>query len=363
LKTAKISNFFHDKPLFGLDIGHGSLKVMQVAQPPSAKPKDYRPALIGYGFTTFDKAAQKNGVVVQPEIIAKAAHDLFKNRLIGDITTRRVALAIPAYRAFTRSISLPKLKAAELKEAVQLEAEQYISLPLEELYLDYEIVRENADSFDLFLVAVPQAIVDSYLDLAQILDLETVLIEPTLSSSGRLFMVDSQSDMASIILDFGSESSDISIFDKHVLVAGTVQGGGESFTASIKSKLGVTAAEAGMIKTRYGLGVSKQQAAIKQTLEPTLELLVKEIRRMIRYYEERYGSDRPIGQIIVLGGGANMPGLSEYLTAALRLAVRHSDPWQYLEYKGLKLPTAADKPMYATVAGLSLANPQEVFKA
>jgi type IV pilus assembly protein PilM len=363
VKTAKISNFFNDKPLFGLDIGHGSLKVMQIAEPPDAKAKGkaYRPHLIGYGFATFDKTAQDNGVVVQPEVIAKAAQELFKNHLIGDITTRRAALAIPAYRTFTRSLSLPKLKASQLNDAVELEAEQYISLPLDELYLDYEIVKQTAETFEVFLVAVPRAIVDSYLDLAQILGLEVVLIEPTLSSSGRLFMIDQQSDVASIIIDFGSESSDISIFDKHVLVAGTVQGGGESFTASIQAKLGVSPQEAGIIKTRYGLGVSKQQAAIKQTLEPTLGQIVKEVRRMIRYYEERYGSDRPIGQIVVLGGGANMPGLSEYLTAALRLAVRHSDPWQYLDHKDLQVPATADKPMYATVAGLSLINPPGVF--
>jgi type IV pilus assembly protein PilM len=362
MKTAKISNFFRDKPLFGLDIGHGSLKVMQVAEQSTKIPvKNSRPHLIGYGFTTFDKAAQENGVVVQPEIIAQAAAELFKKNLIGDITTRRVALAIPTYRTFTRSLSLPKLKANELNEAVQLEAEQYISLPLEDLYFDYEVVRETADGLELFVVAVPRKIVDSYLELAQIMSLETVLIEPTLSSSGRLFMVDSQSDIASIIIDFGSESSDISIFDKHILVSGTVQGGGESFTDSIKAKLGVSAEEAALIKTRYGLGVSKKQADIRQAIEPTLEKIVKEIRRMIRYYEERYGTERPLGQIIVLGGGANMPGLSDYLTEVLRLAVRHTDPWQYFEHKNLKLPTAADKPMYATVAGLSLVNPQGVF--
>jgi type IV pilus assembly protein PilM len=362
MKTTKIANFFHDKPLFGLDIGHGSLKVMQLSEPPVKKSiKNYRPHLIGYGFMTFDKAAQENGVIVKPEVIAKAAHDLFKDNLIGDITTRRTALAIPTYRTFTRSLSLPKLQANEMEEAVQLEAEQYISLPLEELYLDYEVVKQTADALELFVVAVPRTIINSYLDLVQILGLETVLIEPTLSSSGRLFSLDPQSDVASIIIDFGSLSSDISIFDKQILVTGTVQGGGESFTSSIMTKLGVSLQEAGLIKTRYGMSVSKQQAAIRQALEPTLAQIVKEIKRMIRYYEERYGSDRPIGQIIALGGGANMPGLSEYLTEALHLAVRHSDPWQYIENKSLSLPDAADKPMYATVAGLCLANPVEVF--
>ncbi len=363
MKNAKISNFFHDKPLFGLDIGHGSLKVMQLSNlQPGTTVKNHKPKVLGYGFINFDKSAQLDGVVVHPEIIAKAAHELFKSKLIGDISTRRVAIAIPAYRTFTRSLQLPKLKPSELKEAVELEAEQYISLPLEDLYLDYDVIKQTEDSIDLFVVAVPKAIVDSYLNLAQVIGLETVLIEPTLSSSGRLFTIDSNSDSASFIIDFGSLSSDISIFDKHVVVTGTVQGGGVNFTESIQTKLNVTTAEAGLIKTRYGLGASKKQADIRQALEPTLQEIVKEIRRMMRYYEERYGSDRPIGQIITLGGGANMPGLSDYLTETLRLAVRHSDPWQYIDYKGLQPPSSADRPMYSTVAGLSLAPPDEVFK-
>jgi type IV pilus assembly protein PilM len=364
MKNPKIANFFHDKPVFGLDIGHGSIKVMQVDLPASsATVKNRHPKVVGYGFTTFDKAALENGVVIQPEVIAQAALDLFKNHLIGDITTRRVAIAIPAYRTFTRSLQLPKLKAKELKEAVELEAEQYISIPLEDLYLDYEVVRENKDTLELFVVAVPKEIVDSYLELTEILGLETVLIEPTLSSSGRLFLVDDQSDIASFIIDFGSLSSDISIFDGKVLVTGTVQGGGVNFTNSIKDKLGVTLEEAGMIKTRYGMGASKKQADIRAALEPTLQQIVKEIRRMMRYYEERYGADKPVNQIITLGGGANMPGLSDYLTDTLRLAVRSSDPWQYFNYKGLQPPSNADKPMYSTVAGLSLAPPKGIFQA
>lgn len=363
MKTAKTPYFLRDEPLFGLDIGQSSLKVMQLGHETTGKvgSNNPRPQIVGYGFTTFDKLAQKDGVVVKPDVVAKAALQMFNHHLIGNITTRRVAIAVPAYRTFTRSLKLPKLKPNQLREAVELEAEQYISLPLEELYLDYEIVKQTADATELFVVAVPKSIVDSYLELAQILGLEVVLIEPTLSSSARLFALDKQSDVASIIIDFGSQSADISIFDKTVMVTGTVKGGGVNFTESIKNVLHVTNEEAGLIKTRYGLGASKKQADIRQALEPTLQQIVKEIRRMMRYYEERYGNERPIKQIVALGGGANMPGLSEYLTETLRLAVRHTDPWHYLDHKGLQPPSDADKPMYATVAGLSLASPKEVF--
>lgn len=362
MKTAKIANFYQDKPLFGLDIGHGSLKVMQLSEPgPSLAGKNHQNKVVGYGFTTFDKAAQKDGVVVQPEIIAKAAHELFKNGLLGEINTRRTAIAIPAYRTFTRSIQLPKLEASELRQAVELETEQYISLPLDQLYLDYEIISEDDTSVNLFMVAVPRIIVDSYLDLSQVLGLETILIEPTLSASGRLLSIDGQNDDPSFMIDFGSLSCDISIFDKHVVVTGTVQGGGVNFTQSIKEALHVSDEEAGIIKTRYGLGRSKKQDEIRKAMEPTLQQIIKEIRRMMRYYEERYGPERPISQVVTLGGGANMPGLSDYLTDNLRMAVRHSDPWQYIDHKSVKLPTEADRPMYSTVAGLALANHKSVF--
>lgn len=369
----KTPYFFRNKPLFGLDIGHGSLKVMQVSEelgkPQKEKAKSQNakasrvPRIIGYGTASFDKSAIDDGVVAQPEIVAKAALELFRHNLIGDITTRRAALTIPSYRTFSRSVNLPKMKGKELEEAVRMEAEQYISESLDSLYLDYSIVRQDKESLEVFAVAVPKKIVDSYLELSEILGLETVLIETTMGAAARLFAEDRQSDVPTVIIDFGSLSADISIFDGTILVTGTVQGGGQVFTNVIRDRLGITAQEAGIVKTKYGLGMSKKQKEIQEALDPTLQPIVKEIRRMIRYYEERYGADRPIAQIVTLGGGANMPGLAEYFTSALRVAVRRCEPWQYFNYKGLQPPSIADKPMYATVAGLSLANPRKVFTA
>lgn len=355
--------FFRAKPLFGFDIGNGSLKVMQVAVGGSgAKKRVKNPQVIGYGTASFDTGAASEGVIVNPEVVAKSALELFNHHLIGDITTHRAAMTIPGYRTFTRSIQLPALKPNELLEAVRLEAEQYIPMPLDDLYLDYHILNRSKEGAEVLAVAVPRKIVDSYVDLARILNLEPVLIDTTLGAGGRLFALDSQSDVPTVLIDFGSLSSDISIYDKDILATGTVQGGGLSFTRNIRDKLHVTDAEAQLIKTKYGLGVSRRQKEISEALDPILQQIVKEIRRMIRYHEERYGNKRPIQQVITLGGGANMPGLSEYLTNALRMAVRSCDPWQYFDYKGLQPPSVADKPMYATAAGLSLAEPREVFK-
>src|SRR5207253_929704 len=97
------------------------------------------------------------------------------------------------------------------------------------------------------------------------------------------------------------------------------------------------------------------------TVEPILEEMLKEIRRMIRYYEERSRSQKKIGQIITMGGGANVPGLSDYMTSHLRIPVRMSDPWRQLEFKHLEPPNTIEKSLYITVAGLSLVKPVEAF--
>jgi type IV pilus assembly protein PilM len=320
-----------------------------------------KPQVMGYGTASFDPKAINDGIIVKPELIAEATKKMFEKDFHGGLTTRRVALALPAYRSFSRSMLLPALTGEELRQAVELEAEQYIPVPLKELYLDYAITGSSANQSELFAIAVPRKIVDSYLELADVMGMEPILIETTMASAARLFSLDPNSDIPTVIIDFGSRTADIGIYNKTMLVAGTVAAGGLVFTQLIRDKLKVSEAEAGFIKTKYGLGVSKKQAEIKQALTPTLQKIVTEIRRMSRYYEERYGSERNISQVVILGGGANMPGLGDFLTEALRMPVRSQNPWNYLDYKGLEPPTGPDRLMYATVAGLSLLKPKEVF--
>jgi type IV pilus assembly protein PilM len=348
--------FYRDKPVFGFDVGHSSLKVMQL------ESNTKQPQLIGYGSAEFDPKAINDGVIADHELLAKCALDLFNHRLIGDVTTQRVIITIPTYRTFSRSLTLPKLTAKELREAVNLEIEQYLPMPIEDMYLNYDTVGENKDGLELFAIAVPKKIVDSQLELMRVLGLEVVGVEATIGATGRLFSLDPQSDIPTVLIDFGSLSADITIFEKKMVVTGTVPGGGEVFTEQIRKALGVTAAEAKLIKIKYGLGKSKRQKEISVALEPVLDQLVREIKRMIRYYDQHIDGERPINQVVTFGGGANMPGLTDYLTEHLRLAVRTSDPWQYCNHHGLKMPDRADKSMFATAMGLGLTRPGELFR-
>jgi type IV pilus assembly protein PilM len=346
---------YKDKPIFGLDIGFSNLKVMQLGY------HNKKRVVTGYGVTTFDPQSIIDGAIADPEQIAKATHELFEHNLIGDITTHRVAIAIPAARTYNRTVQLPKLTKKELQDAIRAEAEQYIPIPIDQLHIDYDIVTESADGTEVLISAAPSKIVNSYMQLMDVLGLEVAALETTIGAGSRLFVQAEASDVPTVLIDFGSISSDITIYDKALIVTGTVPGGGDTFTKLIASTLDVTQQEAHVIKTKYGLGLSKKQKEITEGLSPSLEQLLKEIRRMIRYYEERSNTERKISQVVTMGGGANMPGLSEYMTSHLRLPVRMCDPWQRIEFGDLQPPNSIEKSMFVTVAGLALMEPKEIY--
>lgn len=350
------SYFFKDKPLFGLDIGTSSVKVMQL------ECHNNSSQVLGYGSVSYDPVCMKDGIIQDHEQLAKSVQTLFNNHIIGEINTRRVAVSIPASRTFTRIMELPAMSDNELSQAVQLETEQYVPVPLDELYTDFTVISRSNKKIELLSVAAPRNLIDSHLSLIRILGLEPVAFDASILAEARLFQkqIDVH-DIPTVLIDFGSTSTDITVHDKQVIVTGTLSGGGSELTDIISKKLEITKDEAHIVKTKYGIDKSKKQNEILDALQPKLNSLVKEIRRMIRYYEERSDSKGKIEQVITMGGGANIPGLSGYLTNILRIPVRTCNPWQNLHLGKLQGPSAVEKSTYTTAAGLALIKPGEIF--
>jgi type IV pilus assembly protein PilM len=348
--------FYKDKPLFGLDIGSSTIKVMEVTN--GGKHQQ----VVGYGVCDYETKSIKDGVIVDPKSLAKATKEMFEKNIIGSISTHRVALGIPIARTYNRVMNLPMMKKKDLDEAVRTEIQQYIPVQIDDLYIDYTITGTNKDGFDLLVVAAPKKIVDSYMQYVKLIGLEACILETTIIASSRLVAHSEKNELPTILIDFGSQSVDITIYDKQPIVTGTVAGGGENFTELISKKLDVSHQVAHTIKTKYGLSVSKKQHEIEDALKPILSSLGKEIKKMIRYYDERTNTENRIGQIITMGGGANMPGLSEFITSELRMPTRMCNPWTNFNFGKLQPPNELEKSMYVTAAGLALINPKEIWK-
>jgi type IV pilus assembly protein PilM len=349
---------YNDKPVFGLDIGRSSVKIMQIIS------QNGDSTVSGYGTTTFDKAAVDKGAVVDFAKVSESIYELYSNQLIGELTTKRVAFSIPNEHSFSRVLALPKLDKLDMEAAVISEASRTIPMKIDDLYVDFRLGSKlEGDSQEVQLVATPKIIVDSYMTLAEILGLEVAVVETNISSVSRIVTHAEGQDVVTMIIDLGSTAADLSIYDgSTVRITGTADCGSENITKLIALKLGVNNSQAHTIKTRYGLEPSKKQHEILDAIQPELTRLISEIRKMVRYYNERANEESQLGQIIILGGGANLPGLSAHITDQVRIPTRLCDPWQNINFGGLQSPHQLETTLYTTAAGLSLITESEMYK-
>jgi type IV pilus assembly protein PilM len=349
--------FYHDEPIFGLDIGHSSIKAMQISHQ-EGKP----PVVQGYGLSSFTADAVLNGTILKPDILATSIHQLFDKNLVGKITTKRVACTLPTAYTFSRPMKLPPMNHEQTIEAVQLEAEQYIPIPLDGLYLDYEISHQDTQGMEVLMVAASKKIVDSYMSLLQSLDLEPVAFEPSINAASRLLKVTGDTGAEpSILIDIGSVTTDIAIFDKTLQVSSNVIGGADTLTDAIAKGLHMTYEQALQLKNQYGIAYSDKQQRIIDAVKPQLDVLVREIGKSQRYYSERAAkSGHKITRAITIGGGALMPGFNQYISKQLRLPTANLEPWDKINFGDLAQPGEQDRSVYITVAGEAILDPKEV---
>jgi len=350
--------FYRSQPLFGLDIGHSSIKIVQIDH------GGKKPRLQAYGTVLFDPKAIKDGEIIDFGILSNAMNDLADNHINGSIDARNVAASLPVLHSFSRIINLPQMEDKDIFDAVRTAAEQYIPIPIDQLYLDYQVVDKTIDSQDYLVAAVPKKVADSYLELFKRLQLQLVCMEPSILSVSRIVQHAELSSIPTLVIDCGSTTTDLIIFNNtSVRVTGTIKFGGETLTQNIMEKFDVSYEEAAKKKRSYGLDAGPDQGKMVSAVSASLQFLSSEIKKIIRYYEERDKNQKvEVKQIIILGGGANLPGFSTYLTSELRIPTRLADIWQNIDLGHTEKPSSADSIKYATAAGLALIYPKEAVQ-
>lgn len=347
---------YTDKPIFGLDISHTGIKAMAV------DPKKW--AVQGYGSVDLEPLRVKEALEVSGKTyLTDNIKLLLSEKIVGSIATDRVAIAVPTARSFSRTFVLPSNAEKNLHEAVLLEAEQYIPIPTENLYIDYEIIERTKKEIIVLISAVTKLIIDNVVASVEAAGLQPVLIEPGICSVGRVLTATERGELPTVIVDIGPASTDIAILDKgSIRVTGGLAVGGNTFTLDIAKKLNVALENAHQLKVLSGLNAGPRQQKLTAALEPSLQRILAEVKKVIRYYDERVGNGRKLEQLLIVGSGSNLPGIGEYYTNALVMPARVASPWQKLDFAKIQEPPKQFRPRYITVAGVASISPGGIWK-
>lgn len=306
----------------GLDIGSYSIKLIELARDGD------RVGLIAAGSVPMPSKAMSSATQADNETIAVAIKQLMKET---GTKTRAVTLALPESKVFTRVIEVPQLSVRELSSAIKWEAEQYIPLPLDQVNVDYTVLREAKDTgtnkMEVLLVAAPKSLVDRYLMIAELADLTPLGAETEIIATSRAVARSIPTVKTVMVVSLGVQTSDIAVLKGGILVfTRSVGSGGEALTRAIAQSLDFSVTQAEEYKRTYGLAKDKLEGKIMIAAKPIMDMIVSEMKRSIAFFEEKY-TEQHVETILLCGGTARIPGMVVYLAEALNLEVQLANPW------------------------------------
>src|SRR3989339_1535430 len=125
-----------DEGYLGVDIGTASIKLVEL------NSWHGKPKLVTYGYADIvsDVIHSKSA-----EAQEKIARSLKKVIAQAGASTNLTLAALPTFSVFNSIISLPAMSVKDLTSAVRWEAKKYVPLPLEEMILDWKIIKEPGE--------------------------------------------------------------------------------------------------------------------------------------------------------------------------------------------------------------------------
>ncbi|MEM9552183.1 MAG: cell division protein FtsA [Pseudomonadota bacterium] len=233
-------------------------------------------------------------------------------------------------------------------------------------------------SVDMHMLTVDEAAIRHLVHCIKRCDLELAGIASSAYAAGIASLVEDEQELGAACIDLGGGSTGISIFmKKHMIFADAVRMGGDHVTSDISMGLGVPMARAEWIKTMHGgvhaTGMDDREmieiggetgdwehdrrtvsrAELIGIMRPRVEEILEEVRVRLDAAGFEY---LPSQQIVLTGGGSQIPGLDGMASRMLGQQVRLGRP---LRVHGL--PQAATGPGFSSAVGLSLfaAHPQD----
>lgn len=372
----------------GLDIGDVSVRLiqLQVGKKGSKQVQAFTDKRIS-------KKAFSGDSLKSPDLVIQAIREAVLEPGFGKITTKQVVASIPETKSFVRVIDMPAMSEEELREAIKWEAEQYIPLPIGQVYLDWVVLAppssvphpssrvregEGGEKMKVLIIAAPRDYVDEYNQVLKKAGLRPVALEVESHATARSLVAADDTESIVMIVDINAERASFIIFDRGTLqFTSSLPIAGNAFTEAIAKALTIDFGEAEKIKRRVGLEAKEKGGKVRKALLPILNSLTEEIRNTIRFYEEHASDKTKISRLILTGGSSKLNHLPSYLSDKLRrsekssalplrsipgLKVELGNPWINVLAKGETPPISRkDSLSYATAIGLALRGAEDLL--
>ncbi len=309
----------------GLDISNLSLKLVQL------KKIGDKITIQALSKVSLADGLFENGEIKNKEEIIKAINILIDKPKYGKVTTREVIACLPESKTFIKLIEVKKTEENILK-TIEAEIERHVPMEIDEIYFDWQLIKDLPDKQLILIGAAPRDIVNQYINLLDEarLSIAALEIEPVSLCRSLLkeeyYKFKGERDKNYGIIDIGAKRSNMTVYSKNtILFSFTMPISGDEITKKIAETLKIDAKKAEKAKIICGLDENKAKGIIKNTLHGMIKELTSKINDSIMFYDRHFPNYGPIDKILLCGGGANIKNLDKIMSERLSIKVEQGD--------------------------------------
>lgn len=322
------------KQLVGLKVGASQVAAARVVNNGAAELVQVARAELPPGLVV-------GGELRDPEALGDFLRAFFKEHRLP---TKGVRLGLSNNRIGVRSFEITGIQEPkQLANAIRFRAQESLPIPIEEAVLDYRVLgegrtEEGEATRRILLVVAYRDLVDRYvaacrragLTLAGI-DLEAFALLRSLAPPRA---DDEPTDAAVVAIAVGHERSTLAVSDGRVCeFTRVVEWGGSAINVAIARALDVSPLEAEPVKRALSLegplvigGLTAEQLqAVDEAVRRQIHTFARELVSSLQFYQGQPGS-LGIGEIVITGGTAHLPGLAAELQRLIGVSVRIGNP-------------------------------------
>lgn len=310
---------------FGLDIGTTGIRVVELRGTGPTR------SLVKYAYVPIDvKLAQSDSKSDQQKLSQVLANLINEAKL----STRNVAVGLPSSRVFTTVVDFDRVPQNELGKAILYQADSLIPTPPAESKLDWAVIGDSPKDKtkqEILLSSVANSFVESRLDMIESIGLNVIAFEPDSLALARA-LVPAGTVAPQLLIDIGQLSSDIVItMQEAPHLTRSIPTGSEAIVRSAMQNLNIDDKQARQFVYKFGVSKDKLEGQVYQSIINTVDLLVSEIDKTIKFFQTRY-PDQPIERMIVTGGASTIPEFPLYLANKFGVNVEIGNAWRNVAF-------------------------------
>jgi type IV pilus assembly protein PilM len=313
------------KDFFGLDIGTTAIRLVQLKGNGPVK------ALVKYALVPIDQNMTLSDSKADQQKVANIIKDLIAQ---SKVATKNVCVGLPSQKVFSTVVDVDRLSKSDLDKTIHYQADTLIPTPIAESKIDWAYLGDSpkdANKVEILLSSVTNEFIENRLDVLEGIGLNVIAFEPDALAVARA-VIPSDANTPQMVIDMGAQSTDLIIaVNGGPRLMRSIPTGSNTIIKAAMQNLNIDEKQAEQFVYKFGLSQDKLEGQIYNAILSTIDMLVGEIEKSIKFYQARY-ANAPLDRIIVTGGASSLPEFPVHLVNKFSINVEIGNAWRNITF-------------------------------